>query len=84
MLSFDDMWKESLLRQNERGEEQFPHSKTLIGLVRTLPHSNASAERAFSALTDVTSDKKRSSLSSDSVSSLVAIKVAAKNRKETG
>ena len=59
-------WQMKTARQNERGEEQFPHLKT------------------FSALTDVTSDKKRSSLSSDSVSSLIAIKVAAKNRKETG
>ena len=53
-----------------------------MNVVRSLPHSNAEAERIFSILTDVKTCK-RSKLSHDSVNSIAVIKTAFTARGET-
>ncbi|XP_076247752.1 uncharacterized protein LOC143187402 [Calliopsis andreniformis] len=60
----------------------FPILKQLVNVVRSLPHSNAEAERVLSILTDVKTCK-RNKLSHDSVNSIAVIKTAFKAHGES-
>lgn len=46
----DIFWVKVLSKQNAIGELMFPHLKSLICGIITLPHSSAAAERIFSQL----------------------------------
>ena len=57
MLSFDEMWKTILSRRGWDGNAPFPLLKSLVGCIRSLSHSNASAERTFSLLPNISTKK---------------------------
>ena len=50
ILSFDSMWKTVLSHRGADRNELFPHLRFVVGCIRSLPHSNAPAERTFSLL----------------------------------
>ncbi|CAH0561706.1 unnamed protein product [Brassicogethes aeneus] len=77
LITFDEMWKDILSCKNVDGNVIFPHLKVLVGYIRSLPHSNAAAERTFSLLPDI-STKKRNSLSNESINALAVVKSANK------
>lgn len=76
------MWKTVLSCKDSSGNVFFPLLRSLVGYIRTLPHSNASAERVFSMLPDI-STKKRNKLSKDSISALTVIKSAIKQKERS-
>lgn len=47
-LNFDDMWKEIF-----QCSHQYPNLKSLLNAIRSMPNSNAEAERVFSILPDL-------------------------------
>ncbi|XP_066587598.1 protein FAM200A-like [Prorops nasuta] len=81
-LEFDDMWKAVCSAQHENKEIRYPQLRKLLNLVRSLPHSNAEAERCFSMLPDIKS-KKRNRLVHDTVNATCVIKYALRRSKET-
>ncbi|XP_066598799.1 zinc finger protein 862-like [Prorops nasuta] len=81
-LEFDDMWKAICSAQHENKEIRYPQLRKLLNLVRSLPHSNAEAERCFSMLPDIKS-KKRNRLVHDIVNATCVIKYALRRSKET-
>ena len=78
-LCFDDISVQINSASDKDNNLLFPVLKQLVNVVRSLPHSNAEAERIFSILTDVKTCK-RSKLSHDSVNSIAVIKTAFKAR----
>lgn len=52
---FDEMWVSIASKKNDFGQPKYATLTNLVSLVRTLPHSNAEAERVFSDLTNVIS-----------------------------
>lgn len=76
ILDFDDMWKQIFQRH------QYSNLKSLLNAVRSLPNSNADAERIFSFLPDLKT-KKRNKLSYINVNASCVVKSALKARKET-
>ena len=77
ILSFDEIWKTILSRRGWDGNALLPLLTSLVGCIRSLPHSNASTERTFSLLPDI-SNKKRNRLSNESVNALTVAKSATK------
>ena len=57
MLSFDEMWKRILSRRGWDGNAPFPLLTSLVGCIRSLPNSNAFADRTFSLLPDISTKK---------------------------
>ena len=57
-LSFDDMWSFIAVFCTEAQNRMLPNLTSLLNRARTLPHSNAEAERAFSMLTDTKKIKR--------------------------
>lgn len=76
------MWKEILQSQYSTNIDKYPNLKCLLNAVRSLPNSNADAERMFSILTNVKT-KARNKLSTDSVNAMCVLKSALQTRKET-
>ncbi|XP_066599919.1 protein FAM200A-like [Prorops nasuta] len=71
-MSFDDMWIK-ISQTTCEGKEKYPQLKSLLNIVRSLPHSNAEAERCFSIIPDVKT-KKRNRISSATLNSICVIK----------
>ena len=82
ILGFDAMWKTVLSHRGADGNELFPHLRCVVGCIRSLPHSNAPAERTFSLLPDI-STKKRNRLSNQSISALTVAKSATKENEKS-
>ena len=57
-LSFDEMCVAIGVFTTNKREKMFPNLSSLLSRVRTLPHSNAEAERVFSMLTDAKTSKR--------------------------
>lgn len=76
ILNFDEMWKQIFQRTH-----QYPNLKSLLNAIRSLPHSNADAERVFSFLPDLKT-KKRNALSATSINASCVIRSALKARGE--
>ena len=76
------MWKQILQSQHPKDIDKYPNLTKLLNAVRSLPNSNADAERMFSFLTDLKT-KKRNKLSSVSVNAACIVKSALKARGET-
>lgn len=76
-FNFDEMWKQIF-----QCNDQYPHLKSLLNAIRSLPNSNADSERIFSYLPDLKT-KKRNKLSSVSVNAACVLKSALKARRET-
>ena len=77
MLSFNEMWKTIFSRRGWDGNAPFPLLASLVGCIRSLPHSNASAEMTFFLLPGILT-KERNRLSNESVSALTVAKSATK------
>ena len=77
ILGFDAMWKTVLSHRGADRNELFRNLRCVVGCIRSLPHSNAPAERTFSLLPDI-STKKCNRLSNKSISALTVAKSAAK------
>jgi len=78
-LNFDDAWKTIMAIKDTDGKLKYPTISKLVNAIRSLPNSNADAERVFSILTDVKT-KKRSKLNPIHVHSLCAFKSNLKAR----
>ena len=81
-LSFDEMCIAIGLFTTNKGGKMFPNLSSLLSRMRTLPHSNAEAERAFSMLTDPKTSK-RNRLGIRSVNSICVTQSALRARHET-
>ncbi|XP_066600733.1 protein FAM200A-like [Prorops nasuta] len=81
-LEFDDMWIAICSAEKEKNELRYPELRKLLSLVRSLPHSNAEAERCFSMLPDIKT-KKRNRLVHDTLNATCVIKYALRTRNET-
>ncbi|XP_066585523.1 SCAN domain-containing protein 3-like [Prorops nasuta] len=81
-LSFDDMWKAICFVKTCNNEIKYPHLRSLLNIVRSLPHSNAEAERCFSILPD-NKTRKRNKLGHETLNSICVIKYALISKKET-
>ncbi|XP_066582012.1 protein FAM200A-like [Prorops nasuta] len=81
-LEFDDMWIAICSAQNEKEELRYPQLRKLLSVVRSLPHSNAEAERCFSMLPDIKS-KRRNRLVHETVNATCVIKYALRISNET-
>lgn len=81
-LKFDEMWKKILQHRNSENVLKYPNLTRLLNAVRSLPNSNADAERIFSFLTDIKT-KKRNKLSSVSINAICVLKSALRTRRET-
>ncbi|XP_066585180.1 protein FAM200A-like [Prorops nasuta] len=57
-LHFDEMWIKICSQLTCYGKEKYPNLKKVLNIVRSLPHSNAEAERCFSIIPDVKSKKR--------------------------
>lgn len=57
-LEVDAMWNKIFNFQNFEGNKMFPNLTRLVEIVLSFPHSNAEAERVFSIVTDVKSNKR--------------------------
>ena len=80
-LDFDNMWKE-ILKRKSNNNIKYPHLRSLLNAIRSLPHSNADPERMFSLLSDLKT-KKRNKFSSISINASCVLKSGLKARKET-
>ena len=65
-MSFDEMWTTISFMRNKSNEITFPKLRYISTYVRTLPHSNAEAERSFSIIPDAQTIK-RNALGNDTV-----------------
>ena len=74
-LGFDDVWKTVLLTRNDQGSFKYPYLQELLNSIRSLPNSNADAERLFSMLPDI-KNKKRNRLCSTIVNAICVTKSA--------
>ncbi|XP_066585186.1 uncharacterized protein [Prorops nasuta] len=81
-LPFDNMWMAICSKLTERKEIKYPQLRLLLNIVRSLPHSNAEAERCFSIIPD-NKNKKRNKLSPETVNAICVIKYALRSKNET-
>ncbi|XP_066585892.1 SCAN domain-containing protein 3-like [Prorops nasuta] len=81
-LSFDDMWKAICSATTDKSTFRYPKLRSLLNLVRSLPHSNAEAERCFSIIPDCKT-KKRNTLGHDTLNSICVIKYALMTKEES-
>jgi len=81
-LNFDDAWKTIMAIKDTDGKLKYPTICKLVNAIRSLPNSNADAERVFSILTDVKT-KKRNKLNPIHVQSLCVFKSNLKARGQT-
>ncbi|KYN22626.1 hypothetical protein ALC57_04972, partial [Trachymyrmex cornetzi] len=81
-LHFDEAWKTIMTTKKANGKFRYPVLTKLINAIRSIPNSNADAERVFSVLTDVKS-KKRNKLHPSNVQSLCVFKSILRARGET-
>lgn len=81
-LSFDEMWSGIGVSSSFNGEQRFPQLTSLVNLIRTLPHSNAEAERSFSMISD-SKTSKRNRLGNSTLNSICVTRAALKARNET-
>ncbi|XP_014482782.1 PREDICTED: uncharacterized protein LOC106748603 [Dinoponera quadriceps] len=83
-LSFDDMWMKIgfFSTNDERNESCFPNLRSLLSVVRALPHSNAETKRAISVIPDANT-RKRNDISTETLNSICVIKYALKNNNST-
>jgi len=81
-LDFDNAWKTILATKKADGTFKYPTMTKLINAIRSLPHSNADAERTFSMLTDVRT-KKRNKLSAIHVQAVCLFKLNLRARGKT-
>ena len=72
-LAFDDVWKTVSLTRNDQGSYKYPCLQELLNSIRSLPNSNADAERSFSMLLDI-KNKKRNRLCSTIVNAICVTK----------
>ena len=75
------MWKKILQCQDSNNRAKYPNLKSVLNAVRCFPNSNVDAERMFSLLTDVKTNK-RNKLSA-TVNAICVIKSSLKARNET-
>lgn len=80
-INFDDMWTKILKRQCYN-IFKYPNLRLFVNAIRSLPHSNANSERAFSMLTNLKT-KTRNRLLSISVNAACVLKSVLKTRNET-
>jgi len=81
-LFFDDMWiKIGFFSLDER-KLCFPNLRSLLSIVRTLPHSNAEAERAFSVIPDAKM-RKKNKMSIETLNSISVIRYTLKDNNNT-
>lgn len=76
---FDEMWKEICTYKRGNTEISFPNMRLLVNIIRSLPHSNASAERAFSVISDIKT-KKRNKTGKRTMNSLCVVKSALRTK----
>lgn len=57
-LSAEDFWKKALNKRNASSEYAYPHLRSAIGTLLSLPASNASVERVFSSLKLIKTDNR--------------------------
>jgi len=81
-LDFDNAWKTILAAKKADGTFKYPTLTKLINAIRSLPNSNADAERTFSMLTDVKT-KKRNKLSAIHVQAMCVFKLNLRARGKT-
>jgi len=81
-LDFDNAWKTILAAKKADGTFKYPTMTKLINAIRSLPNSNADAERTFSMLTDVKT-KKRNKLSAIHVQAVCVFKLNLKAKGKT-
>lgn len=74
----EQYWQTVLNEKNLAGEQRYPHLAICIGLLMSLPFSNAPAERAFSKL-DMTKTLRRNALHNKTTSSLMKLSYHLKN-----
>lgn len=77
-LQWCDYWKMIRDCKTTTGEAKYPNLMKFVGILASLPFSNASVERIFSQLKLVKTDH-RSNLKSTSLTSLLQSKMAMKN-----
>ncbi|KYN11678.1 hypothetical protein ALC57_16158 [Trachymyrmex cornetzi] len=80
-LHFDESWKTIMATKKADGKFRYPVLIKLINAIRSLPNSNADAERVFSMLTDVKT-KKRNKFHPSNVQSLCVFKSILRARGE--
>lgn len=76
-LCFDDMWIEIGFFSTDEGKLHFSNLRLLLSVVRTLPHSNAEAERVFFLIPDAKTKKNKMSI--ETLNSICVIKYALKD-----
>lgn len=81
-LNFDEAWKTIMATKDADENFKYPMLTKLINAIRSLPNSNADAERMFSMLTDVKT-KKRNILSPIHVQAVCVFKSCLRTREET-
>ncbi|XP_066590784.1 zinc finger MYM-type protein 6-like [Prorops nasuta] len=81
-LSFDNMWQAICSAKNSNKELRYPQLRALLNLVRSLPHSNAEAERCFSIIPD-SKTRKRNKLSHETLNAICVVKYALRSKEET-
>ena len=81
-LSFDEMCIAIGVFTTNKGGKMFLNLSSLLSRVRTLHHSNAEAEQAFSMLTDAKTSKKNR-LGIRTVNSICVTQSALRTRTET-
>ena len=81
-MSFDEMWSKISFMRSKSNEIMFPKLRYISTYVRTLPHSNAEAERSFSIIPDAKTIK-RNALGNDTVSSICVLRFNLKLMKQT-
>ena len=79
---FNGMWKTLLSAKDNEGFLQYRNLRDLLKTIRTLPHSNADAERTFSTIIDILTDK-HNRISAESVNSLCVVKSGLQAQQES-
>ncbi|XP_066589316.1 protein FAM200A-like [Prorops nasuta] len=81
-LPFDEMWIAICSEKDNNDELKYPQLRSLLCLVRSLPHSNAEAERCFSIIPDCKTSK-RNKIGADTLNAICVLKYALRCRNET-
>ena len=81
-MPFDEMWTKISFIHDASKEIAFPKLCFLSTYIRTVPHSNAEAERAFSIIPEAKAIK-RNCLGNDTVSSICVLRFNLKSTKQT-
>jgi len=82
LLDFDDAWKEILTIKKANGTYKYPTIIKLVNAIRSLPNSNADAEKIFSIMTDMKRNN-RNKLNPINVQAVCVFKSSLRARKET-